>query len=184
MNRITKQEFISVKQTYHNILFAYSDNKYLSEYGLNIIKAALIDQNQIFFNRIKYYIFHFTIIELYKLFHNPEKYSIQKYINYELKNNQNTDLENLKKRINKKSNQNILKRIKAVRIKYSAHLDTDRFELQETEFLSSEIIELLDILNEFMKIFTPLIEEKKYKSPISIDKLGYKLHEIYEKSIT
>ncbi|MCD8455169.1 hypothetical protein LNJ08_12290 [Tenacibaculum finnmarkense genomovar ulcerans] len=184
MSKITKQEFSSIRQTYHNLLFAHCDDKYLSEYGLNIIKAALIDQNQLFFNRIRYYLFHFSLIELNKLFHSPEKYSINKYINYEIKNNSNNDLIELRKTINTQSTKDVIWRIKTIRDKVSAHLDPDRFQIEKLDFKVSEITELLNILHKFMEIFSMIVDNKAYEIPIDKTKLGHKLHEQFEKSIT
>jgi hypothetical protein len=59
--KISKEEFESIKMIYHNILFAYSDHEYLSIAKSDMIKAAFIDQNQTFFKRRKYYLYHFIV---------------------------------------------------------------------------------------------------------------------------
>jgi len=188
MNQITKLEYKSIKQIYHNLLFAYYDTDYLTRYGLNLMQAALIDQNQIFFGRIRYYLFHFTVIEFNKLFHSSEKYSITKYINYEIKNASDEQLKarlvKLKNAIKEASVKELIQRIKTIRNKSSAHLDPNRYDIKNPEFKFSEIELLLNLVNDFMVIFNVIVESTPYKTPITKDKLGYKLHIQYEKSIT
>jgi hypothetical protein len=188
ISKIGKEELENIKMIYHNVYFAYSDHEYLSTHGLNIIKAAFIDQNQTFFNRIRYYLFHFTIIELNKVFNNPETYSLSKYINNELKTSSTNDplrerLEELKDRIKLQSTKEKLKNIKIIRDRVSAHLDSDREELGDIKILVLDIKALLDILGEFVYIFTMIVEDKEYVNPISKEILGYKLHKQYAKSI-
>ena len=188
ISKISKEGFGSIKMIYHNILFAYSDYEYLSVHKLDITKAAFIDQNQTFFNRIKYYLYHFTIIELNKVFNNPETYSLNKYINYELKKSSiddslKNDLSGLKNKINSKSTIIVLNNINTIRNNVSAHLDSERQKLNSVKILVLEIKHLLDLLNEFVRIFSKIIEEKEYVNPITKEILGYKLHDQFAKSV-
>ena len=185
--KITKEEFDSIKQIFHNLNFAFADYEYLSTYGLNIIKAAFIDQNQTFFRRIKYYLFHFTIIELNKLFDNSEDHSIKKFINHELRTRKEDDMKQelswLNEQIKRKPTKAILKRVNALRNKVSAHLDADRDQIKQTKILVSEIKVLINIARRFVSIFNEIVEGKQYQSLITEDVLGYKLHEQYFESI-
>jgi hypothetical protein len=188
MKRITDKEFESIKMVYHNILMAYSDHEYLTVHKLDIIKAAFIDQNQTFFKRLIYYLFHFTIVELNKVFNNPETYSLSKYINSELKELSESHPDRnkiilLKNEINSEKTKNILKKIKTIRDKFSAHLDSDRNELENYKILVSDVEYLLNILEKFVQVFHQLIKDKEYINPISKEILGYKLHEQFAKTI-
>ena len=188
MTKITKEEFESIKMVYQNIYFAHSDHEYLSEYKLDMVKAAFIDQNQTFFKRVKYYLFHFTIIELYKVFYTPEKHSLGKYINYAINDPENhlvrNELVNLKETLNKNSTKEILSKIYAIRKKVSAHLDLEREEVRDYPILVSEIELLMSILENFVRLFSKLVLKVEYSNPITGEILGYKLHRQYAKSIT
>jgi hypothetical protein len=189
MAKITRDEFDSIRMIYLNINFAYSDHEYLSVYKLDIIKAAFIDQNQTFFNRLKYYLYHFTVIELNKVFNNPETYSLGKYINFELKdlptNHQNRkDLLELKNKINLKSTRELLCKINNIRNGVSAHLDSDRDKLVGISIPVAEIEFLMETLKVFVCLFNKIVLNEEYVNPITNEILGHKLHNQYAKSIT
>ena len=188
MSRITDKEFESIKMIYHNVIMAYSDHEYLSVYKLDMIKAAFIDQNQTFFKRIKYYLFHFTIVELYKVFHIPETYSLNKFINYELKElpeskPERKELVLLKNELNSNKTKEVLKKTKTIRLKFSAHLDSNRDNFENYTILISEIEYMFNILGKFVQIFNRLIKNEEYINPITKEIFGYKLHTQFAKSI-
>ena len=182
---LNMEDFKSIKQIAKNLFISYCDYKYFSSSNGDILKAAFLDQNQNLFSRIRYYLYFFTIVELYKLFYYKEFYSISKFLNREIKDNDNSpkvhELKKLLQRVKAQSTQSTLSKVCNIRKKYLAHLDANRLDYTDIKINVQEIDNILEIVKDFLIILNPVYEGSEYTYPYSETDLGYKLHEPYFK---
>jgi hypothetical protein len=187
--KMTIEELNAIKQTYHNLCFAYSDNQYFAKpAGTDIIRLSFLSQNQVLFKRITYYILYFTIIEINKLLSDSkrETYSIKKYILLELEDSNHTHKEELNQILNQLDNPEICNaklKVYDLRNHATAHLTPERGSLRGKKLLVSEVEAVLALLNRFINVFSLILEGKEYTSPINTENLGYNLHKQHAKSL-
>lgn len=161
------KQFEIVKTIYETVYFAYNDNLVLPNYDLKKIAIIFMRKQIILAKRVKIYTFYVVVIELFKVFNGPEEHSINRHINNVTKSATqrkiNQNLITLQAKINSKEVKDKINKIINLRNKYVGHWDSNFNE--DIILENDDVKELLNILEEFLQIFSIKLDLHEYQSP-------------------